>query len=76
LKASENSRCEYYNVSLDGDHSFDLKRGEKIDIEGCMCKLPFITFNPKDPIKEWCSRLNESLHWNSRPVQKKFTVKK
>ncbi|CAI2368532.1 unnamed protein product [Moneuplotes crassus] len=73
LKASEDSRAEYYSVSIDGDHTFTLKRGEKIDIQGSLCSLPFVTFNPVDPMAEWCKRLNSSLHWNSRPVQKNFT---
>jgi NAD+ kinase len=73
LRASEKSRSDFYNVSLDGDHKFELHRGEKIDIEGSMCTLPFVTFNPEDPMAEWWKRLNDSLHWNARPLQKTFT---
>ena len=75
LKASKNSRCDYYTVSLDGDSRFEIKRGEKIDIEGWMWTLPFVTFNPKDPMETWWERLNSSLHWNSRPIQKEFKNK-
>lgn len=53
LRASENSRADFYTVSLDGEFRFELKRGEKIDIEGCMCTLPFVTFQPDDPMSEW-----------------------
>jgi len=75
LRASENSRADHYNVSMDGDHTFTLKRGDKIDIEGSFCTLPFVTFNPVDPMEEWCNRLNSTLHWNSRPLQKNFSQK-
>lgn len=54
LKASENSRSDYYNVSLDGEFNCQLKKGEKIDICGTMCTLPFVTFTPNDdPMAEW-----------------------
>jgi NAD+ kinase len=76
FKASPNSRADHYNVSLDGDHMFKLKRGQQIDIHGSMCTLPFVTFETKDPLEEWCKRLNDSLHWNSRPVQKTFAKEK
>lgn len=65
IRLSPSGRTDVAQVTIDGQHKVEMKKGENLHINESSHKIPFIHWRSDSLDSQWANKLNHQLKWNT-----------